>query len=377
MNKRELFNFYCKFLLGLNLIKLKLTNSRAPLMANLIITNRCNLECFYCYVDVFNPDRQHLNLQEKRVINRDNLIELVDTLYDRGCRLIVLLGGEPLMFKEIGEIIRHIKSKKMVCEIITNGYLAERYLDELALCDSVCVSLDGEKEGNDLNRGEGSFQKAVDAILLLLKHNIPVRVKAVLTHNNKNSLEFLSSFAKEKGVLLTVSVAATYDDRDYHQKDKWLEEYSKKHFLNDMLNRKKEGVPIGYSTAALDYMKSWPYDEDFIVKNDKSNHTKDFDLLRCKRKDNSLFIDADGEMYPCAFKWGKDSKNVFKDGFDAAWEQMPKHDCYACGSLPDADMTMMLNFKLENIINAVKFYTIKKNDLRQSRHTVQGAETVQ
>ncbi len=83
-------------------------------MANLIITNRCNLECFYCYVDVFNPDRQHLNLQEKRVINRDNLIELVDTLYDRGCRLIVLLGGEPLMFKEIGEIIRHIKSKKMV-----------------------------------------------------------------------------------------------------------------------------------------------------------------------------------------------------------------------------------------------------------------------
>jgi MoaA/NifB/PqqE/SkfB family radical SAM enzyme len=100
-------------------------------------------------VDVFNPDRQHLNLQEKRVINRDNLIELVDTLYDRGCRLIVLLGGEPLMFKEIGEIIRYIKSKKMVCEIITNGYLAERYLDELALCDSVCVSLDGEKEGND------------------------------------------------------------------------------------------------------------------------------------------------------------------------------------------------------------------------------------
>jgi molybdenum cofactor biosynthesis enzyme MoaA len=117
MNKRELFNFYCKFLLGLNLIKLKLTNSRAPLMANLIITNRCNLECFYCYVDVFNPDRQHLNLQEKRVINRDNLIELVDTLYDRGCRLIVLLGGEPLMFKEIGEIIRHINKNTQSIEI--------------------------------------------------------------------------------------------------------------------------------------------------------------------------------------------------------------------------------------------------------------------
>ena len=376
MNKQKLFNFYCKFIFGLNLIKLKLTNSRAPLMANLIITNRCNLECFYCYVDVFNPDRQHLNLQEKRVITGENLIELVDTLYDRGCRLIVLLGGEPLMFKEIGGVIRHIKSKKMVCEIITNGYLVDRYLDDLALCDSVCVSLDGEKEGNDLNRGRGSFQKAVDAISLLLKHQIPVRVKAVLTHNNKNSLDFLGSFAKEQGVMLTVSVAATYDDRDYHQKDKWLEEYSKKNFLDDMLNLKKKGIPIGYSMTALDYMQKWPYDEDFIIKGDKSNHTKDFDLIRCKRKDNSLFIDADGEMYPCAFQWGKNSKNVFEGGFDAAWEHMPKYDCYACGSLPDIDVSLMFNFNLENIINAAKFYTIKRNALRKSRHTIQSAESV-
>ena len=117
-------------------------------------------------------------------------------------------------------------------------------------------------------------------------------------------------------------------------------------------------------------MKRWPYDEDFIVKNDKSNHTEDFDLLHCKRKDNSLFIDADGEMYPCAFQWGKDSKNVFKDGFDEAWDHMPKNDCYACGSLPDADISLMFNFNMENIINAVKFYTLKSNDLRKPRHQV-------
>lgn len=361
MTKQKLFNFYCKFLLGLQLLKLKFTNDRTPLMANLIITNRCNLECFYCYVDVFN--------QENRIITPETLKDLIDTLYDRGTRLIVLLGGEPLLFKQIGEIIRYIKSKKMVCELITNGYLVDRYVDDLALCDSICVSVDGEEKGNDLNRGEGSYQKAMEAISTLQEHDIPVRCKAVLTHNNQNSLEFLGEFAKERGIMLTVSVAATYDDRDYKQKNngeslntggEWLEEYAKKDFFDDMVRLKEQGVPIGYSNTALSYIKKWPYDEDFIIKKDKSNHTEDFEPLYCKRKDNSLYIDSDGEMYPCAFQWGKNSKNVFKDGFDSSWENMREYDCYACGSLPDIDLSYMFNFNLENIISAAKFYILKK-----------------
>jgi len=377
MNKKKLFNFYCKFLLGLQLLKLKLTNDRTPLMANLIITNRCNLECFYCYVDVFN--------QENRIITPETLKELIDTLYDRGTRLIVLLGGEPLMFKQIGEIIQYIKSKKMVCELITNGYLVHKYLDDLALCDSVCVSVDGEEEGHDLNRGAGSYQKAIEAISILQERDIPVRCKAVLTHNNQRSLEFLGQFAKERGIMLTVSVAAIYDDRDYQQKNngqtlttggEWLEEYAKKQFFDDMISLKEQGVPVGYSNTALNYIKKWPYDEDFIIKKDKTNHTENFEPLYCKRKDNSLYIDSDGEMYPCAFQWGKGSKNVFKDGFDSAWENMREYDCYACGSLPDIDLSYMFNFNLENIISAAKFYTLKSDDLRKPRLKVPSVKSV-
>ena len=42
--------------------------------------------------------------------------------------------------------------------------MVNKYLDDLALCDSICVSIDGEEKENDLNRGEGSFQKAMESL---------------------------------------------------------------------------------------------------------------------------------------------------------------------------------------------------------------------
>ena len=39
---------------------------------------------------------------------------------------------------------------------------------------------------------------------------------------------------------------------------------------------------------------------------------------------------------------------------------MREYDCYACGSLPDIDLSYMFNFNLENVISAAKFYTLKK-----------------
>ncbi len=349
---KRLSTLYPKILLGNSLIWAKLTNKRTPLMANLLITNRCNLKCFYCYVDTFNRNVKDI---EKQV-----LFDMIDTFYDRGTRLIVLLGGEPLLYKEIGDVIRYIKNKNMVCEIITNGYRVEKYIEDLKLCDSVCVSLDGDEKSHDQNRGRGSYDVAIKAINLFRENGIHTRVKAVLTDNNKDSFDFLCKFAKEKGLILTISLAATYDERDYHQKNKWVGDKDKSEFLASLYAAKQEGYPIGYSFSALDYYKKWPYPDDYIVDSEKNNNPEGFDLLRCKRKDNSFYLDTDGYLYPCAYQWGKSKKNVFTDGFDSAWESMEGYDCFACGSLPDIDITLMFNCNTESIFKAAKFYTESK-----------------
>lgn len=348
MIKQKLINFYCKVLFGIGLIKNKLNGQRIPLMANLLITNRCNLKCFYCYVDAEHRKAQDIEIKK--------LFELIDTLYRKGTRLIVLLGGEPLLYKRIGDVIRYIKKKRMVCEIITNGYFVKNHIDALAMCDSVCVSLDGDEEANDRNRGKGSYKKGVEAIKLLRKKKVPVRIKAVLTKNNINALDYLSHYVEENDLMLTISIPATYDKRKYPQENKWLNESEKRDFFNNLLCLKKKGAHIGYSFSALNYVLNWPYAEDFIISSNQSNHTEKFNLLRCKRKDHSLYIDADGSMYPCANQWGKNRKNVFSDGFDVAWANMASYDCYACGSLPDVDLTYLLSCNFENIFNAIKFF---------------------
>lgn len=348
MNKQKSTKLYHKALFGSALMKARLRKNRVPLMANLLITNRCNLKCFYCYVESSNRQREDMR--------HEKIYELIDTLYNRGTRLIVLLGGEPLLYDGIGNLIRYIKNKKLVCEIITNGCLVGKYIDELSICDSVCVSLDGDEKEHDENRGKGSHRKAMEAIESLQKRDIPVRIKAVITRNNKNCLEYLSRFVKDRGLMLTISTAATYDDRNYIQKNKWLDKDEKRRFFKTLFFLKKGGVPIGYSFKALNYMMRWPYEDAYIIKKDCSNHTCNLKPLRCRRKDNSLYIDADGSMYPCAYQWGKNGKNVFSDGFDAAWANMAAYDCYACGSLPDIDLTYLLGCNFENIFNAVKFF---------------------
>lgn len=349
MKKQRITSLNAKIRFGLSLLKAKLSGRRIPLMANLLITSRCNLNCFYCYVDA-----AHRQVQD---IEESALLKLIDTLYARGTRLVVLLGGEPLLYRNIGELIAHIKKKGMLCEIITNGYYVSRHLDTLALCDSVCVSLDGDRESHDHNRGAGSFDKAVEAIRLLKERRIPTRVKAVFTRNNQGSLDFLCRFAKKEKLLLTISTAAIYEDRAYSQEDRWLNEAEKKSFIESLYALKKRGFPIGYSFTALEYMRRWPYPENFVVKRDQSNHTATFRLRRCLRKDRSFYVDATGYMYPCAYQWGKHlGVNVFKDGFDATWDRMPSHDCHACGSLPDLDITLMFDCNPENILGAAGFY---------------------
>lgn len=348
MKNQRIASINAKIRFGFSLVKAKLSGRRIPLMANLLITSRCNLKCFYCYVDATNRKVQD--------IEESALHELIDTLYARGTRLVVLLGGEPLLYNNIGDIIRHIKKKGMVCELITNGYFVSRHLDALSLCDSVCVSLDGDRESHDHNRGVGSYDKAVEAIRLLKEKGIPTRIKAVFTRNNQSSLDFLCRFAQQERLMLTVSTAAIYDERVYSQNDRWLDGAEKKRFIASLYSLKKRSFPVGYSFTALNYMRRWPYPEDFIVKRDRSNHRAKFRLRRCLRKDRSFYVDSDGRMYPCAYLWGKGEGNILTDGFDSAWDQMARHDCYACGSLPDIDITLMFNCNPENIIEAAGFY---------------------
>src|SRR5687768_18550773 len=84
-----------------------------PVAAHLIVTRRCNLSCTYCneYDDHSPP------------VPAEVLIDRIDALARLGTAMITLTGGEPLLHPKITEIVRHVRSRGICAEPLTNAYL--------------------------------------------------------------------------------------------------------------------------------------------------------------------------------------------------------------------------------------------------------------
>ena len=84
-----------------------------PVLAHIIPMRRCNLACAYCneYDDVSKP------------VPLDTMVERLDRLYALGTTVVSISGGEPLMHPELDEIVTHIRRRRMMAGMITNGYL--------------------------------------------------------------------------------------------------------------------------------------------------------------------------------------------------------------------------------------------------------------
>lgn len=328
-----------------DLLFTKITKKRIPLIANLLITNRCNLRCFYCYVDV-----SHRQLKDLTI---DEILRIIDILHKNGTKIIVLLGGEPLLRDDIAEIIEYINKKSIICEVITNGYLAEKRIEALKLVDSVCVSLDGDSITHDLNRGKGSFNTAVNAIRLFKKNNINTRFKSVITKNNIDSLNFLAEFARKNRLFFTASIPVVYEKKDYGFNTNWLGNVEARQLLIKLRSFKKNGFPIGYSFKAINYCINWPH--SYSTKIFPANKSANFNYIKCQRKDLCLYMDVDATIYPCAALWGQGGKNILKDGFKSAWNNFENYKCSCCGTIPEVDISLLLNIDFGSVLSALSY----------------------
>ena len=98
---------------GLKVAARVLGSTRTPMLAHLVVTRYCNLECAYCseFDKVSKP------------VPMPDILARVDALAALGTQIVTLTGGEPLTHPGHDDIIRRIRHHGMVATTITNGFL--------------------------------------------------------------------------------------------------------------------------------------------------------------------------------------------------------------------------------------------------------------
>jgi hopanoid biosynthesis associated radical SAM protein HpnH len=250
---------------------------RYPLVLMLEPLFRCNLACFGCG-KIDYPDA----ILNKRL----SVKECLDAVDECGAPMVAIPGGEPLIHKEIGEIVKGIVARKKFVSLCTNALLLEKklHLFEPSPYLFFSVHLDGLKEHHDKSVcQEGVFERAVSAIKAAKAKGFIVNVNATIFdgHPPQDIAAFLD-FARDLGVGVSISPGYAYERAP-----------DQEHFLN-----RRKTKELFRDIFARGKGKQWTFVH------------------------SALFLDflAGNQTYHCT-PWGMPTRNVF------GWQK----PCYLLG----------------------------------------------
>jgi hopanoid biosynthesis associated radical SAM protein HpnH len=223
--------------------------SRYPLVLMLEPLFQCNLACSGCGKIDYPKD-----ILQKRMSVEDAL-KAVD---ECGAPIVSIPGGEPLIHKEMPQIVAGIVARKKFVYLCTNAILLAKHIDEYRPSPylTFSVHLDGNRERHDESVCmEGVYDKAVAAIRLARSKGFRVTVNCTL-FNGENPDEVAAFFdtAMSLGIeAITVSPGYSYSHAP--RQDVFLERSASKRLFREIFKRRRGRKWLfNHSSLFLDFL---------------------------------------------------------------------------------------------------------------------------
>ena len=200
-------SFYKQLRIGAYVLKQNLLGrKRYPLVLMLEPLFRCNLACAGC---------GKIDYPEAILNQRLSVKDCLDAVDECGAPMVAIPGGEPLIHKEIGEIVKGIVARRKFVSLCTNALLLEKklHLFEPSPYLFFSVHLDGLKHHHDRSVcQEGVFDRAVAAIKAAKAKGFAVNVNATIFEGMpaKDIADFLD-FCTDLGVGVSISSGYAYE----------------------------------------------------------------------------------------------------------------------------------------------------------------------
>ena len=311
---------------AIGVVKGRILGRANLVVANLFVTQRCNLRCAYCS----SPQKHTPELSTAQW--RD----VIGQLADLGCRRVTILGGEPLLRPDLGEIVTYARNRGIGVVVTSNGLLVPRRIESLRDVDTLVLSLDAPGDANDALRGRGVFAAVVAAIEAARAHGIPVKLNAVLSAVTAPHLDDLLAFCEQHDLYVTVNIMRSgapdlwNDAASYKDDDDAIRRLCERLAKLARSNRR-----LLFSSKSYRYAALWgDFACDRIETGEAATHdARVVNGPRCHAGRSYISIDADGSVYPCTLTFGRLSGgNAATSGVAASWQRLHDHPCVACYS---------------------------------------------
>jgi len=288
------------------------------------ITRACNLKCVHCYNDSGSRRaKDELSTQEAEEVLRD--------LAEFGVPSVLFSGGEPLMRKDLFDLLESARELGLRTVISTNGTLITAdvagKIKERGV-SYVGVSLDGIGQINDKFRGvAGAFDKAVRGIKNCQDAGIRVGLRLTLTQRNVQDLQRLFDFFEAEGIERACFYHLVPSGRGGAIANEDLTHSQSRAAIETILARTKWLKEAGRKTDILtvDNHVDGVYLYLKLLKEDPERAANVWELLAWNG--GGLYssgvgigcIDFHGKVHPDQFWWHYDLGDVRKRPFSRIW----------------------------------------------------------
>ncbi len=198
---------------------LKLRKSAvSPFILSLELWNECNAGCLFCRdakgkIYNINPDQPHIGSISKGIMPPAMVKDIIDQVKEEVLIAVLYTNGEPLLYKDLADVVKFATDRKVMTMISTNGLLftednAHSLLE--AGIDLIKIQLGGFTQdiyGIQIRYGEVDTLKNNIRMVARLKKELKAETVILIdwiTYNyNRHQIPLIRQFCKELGLMLS------------------------------------------------------------------------------------------------------------------------------------------------------------------------------